>query len=1170
MKIKYLLAASVVTLAASTTVATPVFAQQITTNIQGTVVGEDGNPIVGATVVVTDTRTNSSRTLSTGPTGSFNAPNLTSGGPYTVTVTAPGFEGQSLPDIFTSVQGSTNLQFTLSSGAGEIVVTGARVQTTQLAVGPGTSFGVEVLENAPTFDRDIRDIIRIDPRVSLDRDDAGGGADRISCLGGSDRSNSFTVDAIGQGDLFGLNDTPFASRSSAPIPYDAIRETQVAFAPFDVDYGNFTGCSINVITKSGTNDIRFGGFFEYSDNGLRGSKVDGESVAPVEPQKRWGGYLSGPIIKDRLFIFAAYEHQEASFSQDVGPAGAGFPASTEISQVTLEQFQEISEVLSSVYGIETGPIVTSRPFENDRYFVRGDLQITDNHRFEATYQRLEESSTFSDDMANSGSFDGAVVGRNTFYLSGTESNYYSGRLYSQWSDNFSTEIRYARAEIQDIQDPVGGGEAQLGNPIPRIIVGIDNGSDPAGAVQAGPGFSRAANDLRTNLDLYRVAGEIEAGNHRFKIGAEWNHASIYNLFVQNATGQLVFQNIDDLREGILSNGTSTFATPANVVAGDVVGAYGRFSASGDINDAAAQFNRDIYSIFAQDEWQATDALTLTAGVRVDWFDGGRPNRNPNFVARYGFGNDVGFSALDPVVLPRFAFDYELDDFAVFSRPSLRGGVGIFSGGDPLVWFSNAWSNDGVGSAEGDTTDAPCPAGPIDVVVNGQFTGLPTCFQAAASAAAAAGQGDTQSIDPNIQQPTVLRANIGFSAGLNFAESGFFSNWNLNLDYIYSKYRNPLGVVDLIQAPDLTKGLSGFTVDGRPIYSALDPSNPFCTASLAGTGGAPPVWQGLSSACFRLENSAGGAILDSRGREIRPGRDDEIQLTNTGGYESHIASILLSKTFDGGVFTDAGSVDFSFGYAYTDAQDRRNLYNSTATSNLDRSAFFDLQNPEASRGFYGSRHNLTSRLSFREEFFDDLDTRLGLTFVARSGRPYSLTFSGGGVLADSSSGNDNQLLYIPTGVNDPNIVGSSSNPATAQAQVQALVDFLGTIDCDNGYEGRTIARNTCSNDWYFDLDLSISQEIPGPGRFFGRNDKFRLFATVDNFLNLLDNSWNVQRRRNFVGLQDIVSLSRIDSQGRYVIGGSTDPDVLRANFDGDNQINFSSSVYRIKVGVSYDF
>ena len=174
----------------------------------------------------------------------------------------------------------------------------------------------------------MRDVIRIDPRVSLDREDVatgGSGADRISCLGGNDRGNSFTVDGIAQSDIYGLNDTGFSSRSSTPIPYDAVREVQVQFAPFDVDYGNFTGCTINVVTKSGGNAFHGGAFFEYSDNGLRGNSVDGRVVGPIEPDKRWGVSLGGPIIRDRMFFFGAYEHQEAGASQDEGPTGAGFP-----------------------------------------------------------------------------------------------------------------------------------------------------------------------------------------------------------------------------------------------------------------------------------------------------------------------------------------------------------------------------------------------------------------------------------------------------------------------------------------------------------------------------------------------------------------------------------------------------------------------------------------------------------------------------------------------------------------------------------------------------------------------------------------------------------------------------------------------------------------------------
>lgn len=1140
MKLRYSIAASLMAISVATIVASPAQAQQITTGIQGQVQDDAGAAISGATVVITDTRTGAGRTITTSADGRFSTTGLTTGGPYTVSVNADSYEGQSLQDIYTTLQGSTDLTFALTSGGGEIVVTGSRVRVTQLEVGPGTSFTTEVLQSAPSFNRDVRDIIRLDPRVSLDRDDGGSGQDRISCLGGNDRGNSFTVDGISQGDIYGLNDTGFSSRSSTPIPYDAVRETQVQFAPFDVDYGSFTGCAINVVTKSGTNDYHFGGFFEYGDNGMRGDSVKGLPVAAIEPEKRWGAWLGGPIIKDRLFFFGAYEHQEAGQSQDEGPAGAGY--ATELLGVPVADFDAISDVLSSTYGIETGPLVRSRPFKNDRYFGRLDWQVNDDHRLELTYQRLEEGSTRADDFSNSQS-NPRVTGLNTFYTSGTVSDYYSARLYSQWSDVFSTELRYSRSEITDRQDPIGGGEAQSDNPIPRIIVGVQSADGSrVGQVLAGPGFSRAANDLQTTVEAYRAVGKLDMGAHQLKVGFEMNQADLFNLFVQNATGTLYFQNIAALRAGLLSNGTVTNPTAADIAAGRAVGAEGNFSATGDVRDAAAAFKRTTYSIFAQDDWEITDRLNAVVGVRADWYSGGQPNLNSVFTERYGFTNTTAFSNLPPIVMPRLALTYDMDDFAVFGRPKLTAGVGIFSGGDPLVWFGNAFQNDGRGFSGADTRN--CPAGQINVLPGGQFSGLPGCLQAAGSASAARGLGDTQSISPNIKMPSVLRANIGFSSELNFAPSGFFSGWNLNLDYIYSKYRDPFTLVDLSQTPDIRKGLNGFAIDGRPIYASIDPNAANCNAELTGLNPAP-VFTGVTAACFSTS------------------RDDELQLTNSAGYRSHNASIILSKNFEGGLFTENGNVDFNVGYAYTDSQDRRSMYNSTAGSNYDLVAAFDRQNPAAARGFYESRHNISTRLAFREEFFEDLSTRLAVTFIARSGRPYSLTFTGGGIFNDSASGFENALAYLPTGLSDPNVSPLSTISAT---QMQGLVDYINDTGCAKKHIGTTAPRNTCTNNWYYDMDVSFSQEIPGPGHLFGKKDKLKLYATMDNFLNFLDSDWNAQKRRNFAGLQDVAQVSGVDAQGRYIFTGFNGVD----NIAGDNQVNISSSVWRLKVGVSYEF
>ena len=579
------------------------------------------------------------------------------------------------------------------------------MKATQLEIGPGTNFSTQALQNAPTFNRDVRDIIRMDPRVSLDRQDVatgGSGADRISCLGGNDRGNTFTVDGIPQSDVVGLNDTGFSSRSSTPIPYDAVRETQVQFAPYDVEYGQFTGCAINVVTKGGGNRAHGSAFYEFSDNGLRGNKLPGLTVAPIQPDKRWGISLGGPIFTDHLFFFLAYEKQKAGQSQDDGPVGAGY--ANDIPGVTLAQFNAISDVLKNTYNIDTGPLATSRPFTNKRFFARVDWQINDRHRLETTYQRLKENTVRTDDFFTGSSPQ--VTGLNSFYNSGTNSKYFSTRLYSNWTDRLSTEFRYSHSKILDIQDPVGGGEAQSANPIPRILVGVDNpplGSSPASqavpdaVVQAGPGRSRTANDLRTKLDQFREVINYDAGDHRLKLGFEINRAKIFNLFVQDATGTLIFKNITDLGNGLLSPGTGSNETstfPNLIVSGQTEGAFGNFTASGDINDAAAKFKRTIYSLYAQDDWRVNDELKIVAGVRTDWFQGDHPLFNPNFQARYGITNATGFDDIDRVILPRLGFTYNLPEMGILRRSKVQGGVGIFSGGDPIVWFGNVFQNNG--------------------------------------------------------------------------------------------------------------------------------------------------------------------------------------------------------------------------------------------------------------------------------------------------------------------------------------------------------------------------------------------------------------------------------------------------------------------------------------------
>ncbi|MCK0129357.1 carboxypeptidase-like regulatory domain-containing protein [Erythrobacter sp. F6033] len=1149
MKLKYLLAASVVSLSAAATIATPAAAQSITSGIEGQVVDASGTALAGATITIVDERTGATRDATASANGDFRVGSLQPGGPYTVTVTAPGYEGQTVENVFTSISGNTGFNFTLNATAAGgtdnvIVVTGARAQVTQLAVGPGTAFDTQTLEAFPSITRDVRDIIRIDPRVSLE---ASNDVDRISCLGGNDRTNTFTVDGIVQSDTFGLNGTPFASRNSLPLPFDVVEQVSVEFAPFDVEYSEFTGCLVNVVTKSGSNKFSGSAFITYFDGGLFADQIDGRPLNANE-EKRWGATLSGPIIPDRLFFSAGYEEVDLGQGNNFGPAGGGF--TNEADFVSQAQFDTFAEIANRVYGQDVGGYPTTLSEGNVRYFGRLDAIINDDHRLEATYQRLEETNIESD-------FGGQnITGFNSFEDEGTISDYYSVRLYSDWSDTISTELRVSRSEVGDVQGPVGFGEAQSANPTPRLVVGVTPDgtavsgggvTDQNGILSTGPGIFRSANQLDTKIDQARFQMNVDAGSgHFIKLGAEINDLQVFNLFAINATGSLYFENFADFEQGLLSGGTELFPNADEIATGQALGGDINAAIDGDINNAAALFSRRIYSVYAQDEWQATDQLTVNAGIRVQLYDGDAPRANPNFLERYGFTNANSFGRIDTVLLPRLSATYEFDNDGFISDSRITGGVGIFSGGDPVVYYSNAFSNNGFSSALG-TTRFDCSAtdiavdpvtGQFDVVTNGTFTGFPQCAIDGGAADAAAGLADVQSTAPDFDVPTVTRASLAFQTTIG-AETGFFSNWNLQLDYIYSKFNDALNFVDLSQTPDIRTGINGFTVDGRPIYQAIDSTNAGCNAVLQGTGGTPPVYTGVTADCFNTR------------------RDDNIQLTNAGSSEAHSASIVLSKQFESGLFTQGGSTRVTLGYAYTDSNNARNNQSSTATSSFDVTAAFDRQNPAVSTATTETRHNFTAAVNFREQFLDGYDTSFGFFFRAREGRPYSLTFDGGGVFADSSSGTDNALLYVPTGVNDVNV-----SPMSDPAAVAAVVDYVAASGCDFT-PGATILRNTCRNDWHIDMDLRFSQEIPFLGSLTGiADDRIELFADFSNFLNLINDEWNILRSRGgFNGLVDVAD-GGVDDDGRYIISGF--------NPDDQNNIAINPSAWRIQIGARYEF
>lgn len=784
-------------------------------------------------------------------------------------------------------------------------------------------------------------------------------------------------------------------------------------------------------------------------------------------------------------------------------------------------------------GFDTGGIAEQFSETSRRILGRVDWNITDNHRLAFTY--LRQNEVFIDEEDN-GNFNFGFL--NNFEISGTESRLYSARLFSQWTQNLSTEINFSRSDVIDLQGPIGGGELQDGNPIPRIIVAVSNDVNGNGVIAAGevsqvvagPGVSRTANDLDTQIDQVKAKVDYTFGRHNFTAGYELNQLDVFNLFIQNATGSIVFQDIAALAAGQATTGTFFPAAPgggipsANLLSGNVAGVFIQSPINGDVNAAAANFSRSIHSIYLQDEFQFTDNLTLLLGLRYDrYISGDSPTSNPLVLQRYGFDNSQGFGGLD-IFLPRFGFTWDAP-FEFFGRTTFRGGAGVFSGGDPTVWFSNAFSNFGGSLGIAATNIAPCTVADTNFGTTGPFE-IPACLQTIATNSAAQGLGRIDVIDPDLELASVVRANIGLTHVTDFggALNGLFDDWNVQIDYIRSQTRNEFRFVDLT----LTR--TGTGAAGIPIFDNVEPLRAGCNATFNGIG---LGFSNTSAACF--SNLATDA--------------QDIILTNGSGGTSQTVSLILQKGYDYSLFGRSGSADINFGYSFSDVTDGSQSLSSVAPSNFTGTPTLDPNNLGIGQSSFERAHNITLNLSFVQELVRDLDTRFGLFFNFRSGRPFSFVFDDNDFAPDA--GNDRFLLYIPTGPNDPNVVFA---PAFNQAAFFAFVDDFNL----DRFAGSFVPRNALRSPNVFDLDLRFSQDLPTV-----KGIRWRFTVDIENFLNLIDSDFNdvIQNGLN----EDVIDVTNTTVAGQPVFQfDSFNPGTL-APF-----ISVLPSLWRVNVGLRFDF
>src|SRR5690348_7519142 len=281
-------------------------AQSTGGRIRGTITDPSGGAVVGATVTLINEATHATRDVQTGTNGEYIFLEV-SVGSYEIDVTSQGFKKYVRKGIPLDLNQVLTVDLVLQvGGAIDVVeVTGAPpvIDTTS------TQLGAVVNERSstqlPLNQRDVYQLLQLQPGVQSQLgNDLFYGSDKagvVTVNGGRGRSNNYTVNGGDGNDLF-------ANLPAVEPSPDSIEEFRVISNSFDAEYGRNSGAVVNVVTKSGTNDLH-GSFYEFFRNDVLNAHQFTFTPSPKAPfkQNQFGGTLGGPIKKDKTFFFGSYE-----------------------------------------------------------------------------------------------------------------------------------------------------------------------------------------------------------------------------------------------------------------------------------------------------------------------------------------------------------------------------------------------------------------------------------------------------------------------------------------------------------------------------------------------------------------------------------------------------------------------------------------------------------------------------------------------------------------------------------------------------------------------------------------------------------------------------------------------------------------------------------------------
>jgi len=1097
------------------------YAQETTAALHGQV-NNNGVAVPNASVTVLHTPSGTRAVTMTGASGAFDARGLRVGGPYTVTVTTPDGGAKTYSDLYLSLGKTTDLAVELGDSAEVEAVVVSAASRANNDQGPKTVLNRDDLNSVVAVTRDPRDFARRDILVAQDLagSRAGTNGGGISIAGSNPRFNRLAVDGVSAQDNFGLAQGGM-STARGPVTLDAVEQFSVAAVPTDVENGDFVGGALNLVLRSGGNSFHGVGFVNYLNEGMVGRHYSDTRVPQTISQKNYGGFLSGPIIKDKLFFAVSYETYKTLDTTQFGAPGSGAvnTFSNGLTQATIDSIvNTYNNNYASDYAL--GAIPLTAPVTDKKYSAKIDWNISDKHRASLTYRYAESSSFQRTDLAA-----GVAALSSHWYQQANSDEATTLEIHSNWTDNLSTTLKATYRDYRNGQNPPGGQNFSdvriCAAPTPDATLT----SCAAGFSQVyfGPDQFRHANALDEQETRYQAVGEYSWRENRFKFGAQARKADVFDVFVPNARGQYYFDSIADYQAGKASQ-----LIYAN-------------SVTGNPNNAAFNSTYWTYSGFAQDTLDITDDLQVSAGVRFDWYDEpDRPILNPNFTSRNGFTNQKTIDGLH-VLMPRVSVDWKATDSLRFT-----GGFGLFAGGSPDVLTGISFYNTGYATSQ--VT--------IQRNSNGTFTetgGTPGFTQAIGSAALDGLNTDSKfglavpTIVQQLQQgtltgsPTIPPLSEVIALSPSFEMPGqwklylsgewrgsgkWTEGWIATVNYIATQAQNEITYYDSRAQPLVINGVQQFLPDGRIRYDGLAATTP-------------------GKASTNL------------------GSNRDVIVTNADKGDSWTASAQISKRFDWGG-------DFSLGYARQNMNDiNAGLFFGTTAGSLygGVAAGMDPNRDYLGRSVYEIKNRYKAEFSYRKKFFGDNETRVTLFAERQDGRPF------GFYMQDRQSGRSQvfgvnrtaQMLYVP----DLSGTGGASGldyGLVTFATANDLTLFKKYVTQFNLPTG-LVQKNSNTNAPVNRLDAQFSQQLPT----LIDGHKLKLQVDIRNVLNLINRDWGLVSEYG-----DVNTLARVDClTSTGALAATNDASCARYRYSSvptsvTKTRNTGLSLWYMQVSLRYEF